>query len=185
MGLEKVVEEILQRGEQKRGQIVAMGEKDRDELVAQAEKRIADATAKSEQRARTAIAQMDQQEVSSAELESKRAVLESQKKVMDELRDDVLADLTKTPAEKRKKMYSKLIARAKSELGECYVYSNEKDKGLLQLPSSMQIGGTIDARGGLIFETKDRKVRLDYRFETLLDDLWNSRMKEIYTRLFG
>jgi V/A-type H+-transporting ATPase subunit E len=185
MSLDRVVEDILRRGEERRLEIVRSGEKDRDELLAQAKKRIAENTALTEQKTRASIVQMEQQEVSSAELGSKRVILESQRKVMDELRAEVLAELAKIPADRRKRMYSKLIARAKAELGECYVYSNEKDKALLQLPAGIQNGGTVDARGGLVFESKDRKVRLDFRFETLLDDLWNSRMKDIYSHLFG
>jgi vacuolar-type H+-ATPase subunit E/Vma4 len=46
-------------------------------------------------------------------------------------------------------------------------------------------GGTIDSRGGLVFESKDRSVRLDYRFEGVLEDIWNKNMYEIYKRLFG
>jgi V/A-type H+-transporting ATPase subunit E len=185
MSLDKVVEEILRRGEQRKLEVIRQGEKDRDELIVQARKRIAENEAKGEHRTRGSIAQMEQQDVSSAELESKRMLLESQRKVMDELKEEILVDLAKIPADRRKKMYSKLVARAKSEFGECYVYSTEKDKALLQVPSGMLIGGTMDSRGGLIFESKDKTVRLDFRFETLLDDLWSSKMKEIYEHLFG
>jgi len=185
MGLEKVVDDILRRGEQKRAEIVRTGERERDELMALAKKKIEDDRVKNIQRTKSFIAQMEQQEISSSELESKRLVLESQKKAMDELREQVLEELTRVPTERRKKMYSKLIARATSELGNCYVYSNEKDKALVRLPDGMLTGGTIDTRGGLVFESKDRTVRLDFRFEALLDELWNSKMKEIYGRLLG
>jgi len=185
MGLEKVVDDILRRGEGKRAEIIRTGEKERDDLILQAKKKIEEDRAKNIQKAKSSIAQMEQQEVSSAELGSKRIILESQRKIMDELKAQVLGELSKMPAEKRKRMYSKLIARAKSELGDCYVYSNEKDQSILQLSGGMQSGGTVDTRGGLVFESKDRTVRLDFRFETLLEDLWSSKMKEIYASLFG
>ncbi len=185
MSLDDVVEDILRKGKSKRDEIVHLGEKERDEQLALAEKKIAESAERTERNHRAAIAQMEQQEVSSAELESKRIVLETQKKVMDELKAQVLSDVSRMPADKRKRIYSKLIAKAKSELGDCYVYSSEKDRALLQLPAGMQNGGTMDTDGGLVFESKDRMVRLDYRFETLLEDIWNSEMKEIYSRLFG
>jgi vacuolar-type H+-ATPase subunit E/Vma4 len=97
----------------------------------------------------------------------------------------VLRELEGFPADKRKKLYAKLIAAAKKQLGESYVYSNKDDKAILQLPPRMTNGGTIDCRGGLVFESKDRNYRLDYRFESLLDEAWNKNMKEIYVRLFG
>jgi len=43
----------------------------------------------------------------------------------------------------------------------------------------------MDCGGGLVFESKDRSVRLDYRFETLLEEVWNKRMNEIFSQLFG
>jgi V/A-type H+-transporting ATPase subunit E len=185
MGLDKVVEEILLRGEERRKEIIALGEKDRDEQVLQADKKIADERKKLEKRTEAMIAQMEQQDVSSAELESKKALLAAQRQVMEDLKDEVLEELGRYPADKRKKVYAKLISKANKELGECYVYTNKADRALVTLPSGMSSAGVIDCRGGLVFESKDRSFRLDYRFESLLEEVWNKNMHEIYTRLFG
>ncbi|OGS42543.1 MAG: hypothetical protein A3K67_07685 [Euryarchaeota archaeon RBG_16_62_10] len=185
MSLNKVVDDILRRGEEKRQEIIRLGEKDRDEQVHLAEKRIEESRKKAEQRAQATVAQLEQQEVSSAELESKKALLAAQREVMERLREEVLGELARYPSDKRKRLYSKLASQAKKEIGDCYVYSNKDDKALLQLPSGMTNGGTVECRGGLVFESKDRSVRLDFRFESLLDDVWNKKMREIYSRLFG
>ena len=185
MGLEKVIDDILKRGEAKRKEIVKTGEMERDNQIAHARKEIEATRAKAEERTRTTISQMEQQELSAAELESKRALLEAQKKVMDDLRSQTLEELARLPADKRKKIYSKLTAKAKAELGECFVYSNDREKSLIQLPIGMSRSGTVETIGGLVFESKDHTVRLDFRFETILEDMWSAKMKEIYTRLFG
>ena len=185
MSLNKVVEDILRKGEEKRQETISLGEKERDEMIALAEKRIAENSVKGEAKTRAAIALMAQQELSSAELESKKILLGAQRRVMEELREQVLDELAVYPADKRRRMYSKLMARAKKELGEAYVYSNEHDKALLQLAPGLVSGGVIDCRGGLVFESKDRSVRLDFRFESMLDDIWSKKMREIYAKLFG
>ena len=185
MSLEKVVEDILRRGEERKREIISQGERERDELVAQAEKQVAEGRGKAGQRTEAMISQMEQQELSSAELESKKALLAAQRQVMDELRSMVLADVAHYPSEKRKAIYSKLVARARKELGDCYVYSNASDKALLTLPPGMSVAGTVECRGGLVFESKDRSVRLDYRFETVVEEVWNGKMQEIYSGLFG
>ncbi len=185
MSLNKVVDDILRRGEERKREIVHLGEKDRDEQGLLADKKIEESQKKAEARNQALISQLEQQELSSAELESKKILLAAQRQVMEELREQVLAELARYPADKRKKLYSKLVARAKKELGECYVYSNEDDKALLQLPSGMTDGGLINCRGGLAFESKDRSIRLDFRFESLLDDVWNRKMREIFGKLFG
>ena len=182
--MDKVVEDILRKGEEKKLEITRLGEKERDEQVREADKRIEENRLKTEKKAASQIAQMEQQELSSAELESKKTLLTAQRQALEGLKEQVLAELAKYPADKRKKMYSKLVARAKKELGECYVYSNSADKSLLQLPSSMSRKGTLDCSGGLVFESKDGSVRLDFRFESLVEEVWSKEIQEIYARLF-
>lgn len=183
MSLNKVVDDILHKGEEKKREIVRLGEKERDEQVLQAEKRIEENRAKEEKRTGSLITQMEQQELSSAELESKKILLAAQRRALEELKEQALAELAKYPADKRKKLYSKLVAKAKKDLGECYVYSSKDDKALLQLPAGMAGGGVIDCIGGLVFESKDRSIRLDFRFESLLEEIWNKKLQEIFGKL--
>jgi len=185
MGLDKVVQDILRRGEEKSKEIIRTGEKERDEQVQAAQKKIEVDRKRSEEKANLLIAQMEQQELSSAELESRRALLESEKQIMEELKEQVLEELSEYAPDKRKKIYAKLVTGAKKELGDCVVYANREDARILKLPTGMTLGATIDCRGGLVFESKDKSIRLDYRFETILDDVWSKRMREIYTELFG
>jgi V/A-type H+-transporting ATPase subunit E len=184
MSLNKVVEDILRRGEAKKQETIRLGEQERDQQVLQADKRIQEDRTKAEKKIEASIALMEQQEISSVELESKKMLLAAQRQAMEELREQVLSELASYPSEKRKKLYAKLVARARKELGNCGVYSNKEDKALLQLPSSMSVEGEIECVGGLVFESKDKSVRLDYRFESLLDDVWNRNMQEIFARLF-
>ncbi len=185
MSLNKVVDEILRKGEERKREVIQLGQKERDEQILQADTKIQETRQKAEIRTKAKTAQMEQQEVSSAELESKKTLLVAERQVMEELREQVLEELADYPEDKRKKMYSKLISIAKKELGDCYVYSNKDDKALIQLPVGMTTGGIIQCRGGLGFESKDRSVRLDFRFESVLDEVWNKSMREIHTRLFG
>jgi V/A-type H+-transporting ATPase subunit E len=185
MGLDKVVENILRRGEERKQEILRQGEQERDATTSQTSEQIEEHRKKSEQRTASMIAQMEQQELSSAELESKKSLLSAQRQVMEDLKAQVLSDIAHYPDDKKIALYGKLIKKARSELGDCYVYSNASDKGLLRLPPGMMDGGAIECKGGLVFESKDRSVRLDYRFESMLEDVWDRKIQEIYTSLFG
>lgn len=182
--MNKVVEDILRRGEERKQEIIRQGEEERDQQIVQADKRIQEDRAKAEKKLESSIALMEHQEVSSVELESKKMLLAAQRQAMEELREQVLAELATYPSDKRKKLYSKLVAKAKKELGDCSVYSRKEDKTLLQLPAGMPYAGTIECVGGLVFESRDKSVRLDYRFESLLEDVWNKDMQEIFAKLF-
>jgi V/A-type H+-transporting ATPase subunit E len=184
MSLEKVVEDILRRGEESKQEIVRQGERERGEHVSQADDVIAEHKEVATRRADSQISQMEQQELSSAELESKKALLSAQRQVMDEIKSQVLTEISNYPEDKRRTMYARLMEKAKKELGECYVYSNASDKQLLRPIPGITIGGTVDCRGGLVFESKDRAIRLDYRFESMLEDAWNKKIQEIYSSLF-
>jgi V/A-type H+-transporting ATPase subunit E len=185
MSLDKVVDDILRKGEERKQEILRAGAKERDDQLALADERIEEERSREERRSKAAIAQMEQQELSSAELESKRIALAAQRTVMEDLKKQALEEIGRMPPEKKKAIYSKLVSRAKKELGESSVYFNKADKPLLQLPSGMSVGGPIDCVGGLVFESKDKSVRLDYRFESMLEDLWSRKMQEIFVRLFG
>jgi V/A-type H+-transporting ATPase subunit E len=162
MSLDKVVEDILRKGEEKKREIIRQGEQERDQVLHQAKADAEASREKADRQFQVTVSQMEQQELSSAEQE-----------------------LAHLPAERRKPLYDKLVAKAQKELGACYVYSTEEDRALLKLPKGMEDGGSIECTGGLVFETKDRSVRLDYRFESLMEEVWNRKMQEIYGKLFG
>ena len=65
------------------------------------------------------------------------------------------------------------------------MYTNASDKRLVRLSQGISNGGVIDCKGGLVFESKDRTVRLDYRFESMLEEVWDKKIQEIYSNLFG
>ena len=185
MSLEKLVEDILQKGRERAAEIVREGEAERDEQVAIAQSRMAEDRTKAEKKAEARIALMEQHELSGAELSARKTLLAAQREVLEDLKEQVLSELTHYPSDKKSALYSKLFAKAEAELGDCYVYSSRADEPTLKLPPGMERGGTMECAGGLVFESKDRSVRLDYRFETMLESVWDERMKEIYEQLFG
>ena len=180
-----MVEEILRKGDERAQEIVRQGEEERQQQTDLADKEISLNREKGEKRLEMQMAQMEQHELSSAELESRKMLLAAQREVLEDLRERILVELSHYSQEKRNAIYSRLFAKAKSILGECYVYSSRNDADTLSPPAGITKAGVVECSGGLVFESKDRSVRLDYRFETLLDELWNKRMNEIYSQLFG
>jgi V/A-type H+-transporting ATPase subunit E len=185
MSLEKLVEDILRKGEEQAQEIIRQGEAERDEQIRSAESEIGLSREKTLKKAAAQIAQLEQHELSSAELESRKILLGAQREVLEDLKERSLAELAAYPPEKKQALYAKLFAKAKKTLGDCYVYSNKADGASLRPPAGISSAGVIECTGGLVFESKDRSVRLDYRFETMLEEVWGQKMNEIYTQLFG
>ncbi len=180
-----MIEDILRKGEEQAQEIIRRGEREQDEQVRAADAEMKTDSAKAYKRAEAQIAQLEQHELSSAELESRKMLLSAQREVLEDLRERTLAELAVYPADKKQALYAKLFSKAEEILGDCYVYSNKADNALLKPPPRIASGGTIDCLGGLVFESKDRTVRLDYRFETMLEEIWSKKMNEIYNQLFG
>ena len=180
-----MVEEILRKGDERAQEIIRQGETERQQQIDLADGEISANREKAEKRLEMQMAQMEQHELSSAELESRKMLLAAQREVLEDLRERILVELSRFPQDKRTAVYSRLFAKARDVLGECFVYSSRADAETLRPPAGITKAGVIECSGGLVFESKDRSVRLDCRFETLLDELWNKKMNEIYTQLFG
>lgn len=180
-----MIEDILRKGEERAQEIIRQGERERDEPGRSADAEMKADSERAHKRAEAQITQLEQHELSSAELESRKMLLSAQREVLEDLKERILAELAVYPEDKKQTLYAKLFSKAEGILGDCYVYSNKADNALLKRSPRVTSGGTIDCLGGLVFETKDRTVRLDYRFETMLEDIWGKKMNEIYTQLFG
>lgn len=180
-----MVEDILRRGDERSQEILRQGETEKQEQIDLAEKDISANRDRAEKRLEAQITQMEKHELSSAELESRKMLLAAQREILEDLKERVLVELSTYPKDRRDAMYSRLFAKAKDILGDCYVYSNKDDASTLNPPAGVTKGGVIECSGGLVFESTDRSIRLDYRFETVLEELWNKKMNEIYSQLFG
>ena len=180
-----MIDDILRKGEERAQEIIRQGERERDEPVRSADAELKTNSESAHKRAEAQITQLEQHELSSAELESRKMLLSAQREVLEDLRERILAELAVYPEDKKQMLYAKLFSKAEGILGDCYVYSNKADNALLKRSPRVASGGTIDCLGGLVFETMDRTVRLDYRFETMLEEIWGKKMNEIYTQLFG
>ncbi len=180
-----MIEDILRKGEERAQEIIRQGEREQAEQIRSADLETKAGSERARERMEAQIAQLEQHELSSAELESRKMLLSAQREVLEDLRERTLAELAVYPQDEKETLYARLFSKAEGILGDCYVYSNKADNALLKLPPRISNGGTIECLGGLVFESKDRTVRLDYRFETMLEDIWGKKMNEIYTQLFG
>ena len=85
-----------------------------------------------------------------------------------------------------------LCKRAAGELGEGVIYCNERDKpavenalGSLKTLSGFSFVGTMDILGGIIAESRDGGMQLDYSYTTYLSEVWESGLKDASEILFG
>jgi V/A-type H+-transporting ATPase subunit E len=131
------------------------------------------------------------QEVSAANLVVKRQVLNAQKTLLDQVYSASLAAVGDLPAEFHKKALTELLKKVAGEIKEGIVHANERDTPVVKEIISGQktlsgytVGAPVEIPGGIIVESTDGELKIDYSYRTFLDEIWESGLKDASDILF-
>ena len=183
MGLDKVIENIQKEGKEKINSILHDAETQANQILQTKQKTIDEAAVKKRQELEKHIDLLKTQELSSVEIEVKKIRLNAEKDILTQTYQECLNALSTLPHEK---ILSFLLKKAELELPEAaFVYSNARDESIVRSLTKIPYGGTMDALGGIILENKDKTLKLDYRYETIAESIWERSLKEIAKKLFA
>ena len=180
MGLESVKDEILNSAKSQANAMLAEARKEANRIAAEAEKRIEEMKAKSEAESKRAMDTIKRQEMSSAELESKKMLLEAKKQIVEAVFADARKKIESLPDKKREELLKKSLERAKKDIEIAHVYCSSRDAKFIK---GFDVQST-DIIGGLIAENRERTIRVDYSFETLLQGIKENELQSISKLLF-
>lgn len=181
MGLEPLVEDILDAGRKRADSIVAEARKERERTLSEARERASAITAARLAEARRAEAQMRARELAAAELEVRRARLQMER------------ELLQAAAEGARRRIEALSGRESEALLEALlrkvppgyrVYSAPRSEAFLRERLGPAYAGTISCLGGLAAESPDGSVRIDLTYDTLLSAAVERTMSEVHRLLF-
>jgi len=119
-------------------------------------------------------------ETAAAKLESKKLILSFKKQFIDELFESVSKKLAKLPASTRTIHLKKLLEKASSEIDVAIVYCNTKDLKLVEHRKKKP----TDISGGIVAESANTELRVDYSYDALLKQLKESLMPDLNKTLF-
>lgn len=184
MALDTVVEEILEGARKEADGLVQTAEKERKSILQLAEETVAGKRKAQDKQTEEAIKRLRQQELSSAELEAKRIILNARKGILDKTFEEVMKDLVGLGGEEKSRIYRIIVEKGMKVLPNARVYCPRGEARLL--PKGM-VGAVVEADipAGLILESTDGQVRLDYTFKTILEDVWEKELKNVSKVLFG
>lgn len=182
MALDAVVEDILATSKSKVAQINAETEQEVARILSEARERAAEIKSRKESEAKHDIEALARREISSANLELKRAELNVQKDLLEQVRTKFLDAVAKLPKDKNEALIKKLLEPY--DLKDMKVYSSKRDQAFVS-SLAPNYGGTLDIVGGVVVESKDGSVRFDHSYETLARDIFNAKVKEVSKILFG
>ena len=183
MGLENIINEIL---EQARSEAIVIGteaENEGEKLINEAKTETEKIKKSHQALADAQIERMHKQELSSAHLEIKRATLNAKKDILNSTIESTKEVISSMSAEKNANLLKVLLNKYGNE--GTRVYSNGRDAKLVREMTELTFMGEIDCIGGLIIENDDGTVRLDYTFDTILDAAFEQSLKQVSDILFG
>lgn len=185
MALDNVLKDIVEAAEAQASTLIAEGKEEAAKLLAKADETVSEMKEKEGRRLEDAIGRLERQELSSAELESKKVVLSKKKEIFDRSFDETLAELESSDAKTKKKYYGMMLAAAKQAIEKPKVYCAPGEKANLKGLDYSEAVETDAVSGGLILESADGEVQLDMQFSTILRGVWDREMKSLSDILFG
>ncbi|MDI6867031.1 V-type ATP synthase subunit E family protein [Methanoculleus sp.] len=191
MGLEAVVNEIREKGRREVESIRAETRVEVEKILKEAQDHAAAIKIAAQEEVERTASHIVNQETSAANLAVKRLLLNAQKDVLDQVYSTSLAAVGELPAEFQEKALTSLLKRAAKEVREGVVHANERDLQLVREIisrhkdfSGYTVGSPVEIPGGIIVESKDGDLQIDYSYRTLLEEVWESCLKDVSEILF-
>ncbi|MAE42913.1 hypothetical protein CMO93_04020 [Candidatus Woesearchaeota archaeon] len=176
MGLEKIKEEILQKAEAAEKGILSEAAAKIDGVKKDVTEKIKQLEQESLQSLHTQMKAIENREQSLQNIESQKMLFEAKKEIMDKVYHEAFNKIKKIAKNEREAIIKKLLEMARKEIDVDVVYANSIDQEFIDANLRVK---PFDTDGGIICETKDGSVRVDYTFASLFQDLREKTIKEV------
>jgi V/A-type H+-transporting ATPase subunit E len=192
MGLEAVVEEIRAKGQKEAGTIRSSAQSEAGTLLAEAQKRAESIKAATEAEVEKQTAGIVSREVAAAHLVVKREVLNTQKKLLDQVYAETLRNIAGLPESFHREAIRMLLTLAAKDVPSGVVRCSGRDVAVLKeilgkedAFRKFSAGNPIDIDGGIVIESADGELSIDYSYRTFLNRVWETGLKDASDTLFG
>ncbi len=192
MGLEVVIEELREKGKKEEDRIRQETQVEVRRILAEAQEKSGKIKLAADQEVERQTAHLMNQEVSAANLVVKRQLLNTQKDLLDQVYQAALSKIAGLPEDFQRAAMKNLLLKARSEIQEGVVHCNSRDQETLSrlLASDPALKGyvmgkAVETEGGVLIESKDGELQIDYSYRTFLDGIWETGLKDASGMLFG
>ncbi|MCQ1534357.1 V-type ATP synthase subunit E [Methanosarcina sp. KYL-1] len=183
MGLEIVVKDIQVGAQAEVSRIKAEADAKASEIINEAKeiqkKMLGDSLAKVEED----LQKVHQQVISSANLEVKRITLNKRKELLDKVYNNTVESIKSMPASKNEELLKYVID--KYEASGARVYSSKDSEETVRKLTKLTYAGNINCIGGIVLESEDGTIRLDFTYDSILKNVYERSLKQISDILYG
>ncbi len=186
MTLDKIVQEVLKQGQSEANRIHKIAGKESLLILDKATKEVQALNEQAKAQANEEAGNVSKKLMSSAELESRKQILQTKAEILDRVKSEVLNRMRDLPIVDRERHIKKLLAKARNVIPDGTVRVRSQDQDILKANlGGYRMGEPVDIMGGLIVDSSDRKLVLDMSFETLFEETWEQNFAMISHDLFG
>ncbi len=180
MGLEKVKERVLEEARQKAKARIDSAKAEAKEIMKSFSNQAREKEAFLKLQLEAEGASIKRRETAAAKLESKKLLLAFRKDFIEGIFSLAREKLAGLPESERASQIKKLLEKASSEIEVAVVYCNKKDARYV---SGCKVK-EADVTGGIIAESSDGSLRVDYSYETMLEQLKDLLLPELDRLIF-
>jgi V/A-type H+-transporting ATPase subunit E len=192
MGLEAVVEEIREKGRKEAEKVRAESKQETDLILAAANKRVETIKIAAETESVKSTSHIVDQEISAANLVVKREQLNTQKALLDQVYEATRKEIVALPESFHREAIKKLLTEAIKEISKGRIYCNSRDvvaaKDVISENfefAGFKVGDPVAIDGGILIESEDGDLQIDYSYRTFLAKVWETGLKDASDILFG
>lgn len=184
MGLEKVKQDILEKAQREADEILAAAAAEARAIMKSAEKQAQEyGKSLAEEGDRTAEL-MKRREVASAELEMQKQMLTAKNELIESAFGQVREKLRLRGEKAREADVKSLLNAASQEMDVAVVRCCSRDARFVE-GSGLKVAKDDALLGGIIAESPDGKLRVDYSYDTLLGQVKAKVLSDVAKKLFG
>lgn len=191
MGLEKVKQEILERAQAEADKAVEDAQSEAKAMMKSAEKRIAGYGRMMGEDLEALSNAVKRKEVASAELELKKQLLCAKSELIEGVFGEVRKKLRSLPDKKRESHVTALLDAARKEMSTsiAVVQCSSRDARFVEASGSgssrLKVMKNDEMLGGIVAESPDDRLRVDYSYETVLGQVKAKVLGDVAKILFG
>ena len=187
LGLDKLPDKIAAAAKKEADGILSEAKAEAKSIKSQAEKT---AAAIGEDRAIHASKEAEQiarEAVASSRQSNHKDLLIARREELDATHEMLVKQVSSPSLSGRASLLKRLLLNAKDVADKDMILRPVAlDRSAIESAgSAWTVGDDIEGMGGFILHTKDQSFSLDFRFETLLKNVWESKLSEVNNTLFG
>jgi V/A-type H+-transporting ATPase subunit E len=175
MTLERVRNEIIASAKSKAKQLVEEARKEAQEIVSKAEQDFQATAERIEAETKSMKESIMTREKAAANLEAKKIAFEEKRKLIDEAFEGAKKSLESLSGEKRQAMVKRYLSMAAKEISIGKVYCSKGDSKLVKDYPCEE----ADISGGIIAESEDGLMRVDYSIDTMLGSFREKSIQDV------